>query len=109
MFTKRRNEIVMEDRCVINGDIAIKPYYYLRNGLLHVRHMVDRAVDLSKDEDMRVKEELNKAPSQKQQILSREWNLQTVMNERPIITDGIKAGEDRMAELSIKFGERKNG
>ena len=109
MYTKRRNEIGMEDRCIINGDIAVKPYYYLRNGLLHVRHTVDRAVDLSKDEEMRIKEELTKDPAQKQQILGREWNLQTVMNEKPIIMDGIKAAEERMDVLSSRFGGRKNG
>lgn len=112
MYTNKRNErneIGMKDRTVINGDVAIKPYYYLRNGLLHVRHTVDRAVDLSQDEVIRIKEELNKAPQDKQQILGKEWNLQTVMNERPVIIDGIKAGEDRMDELSSKFGGRKNG
>ena len=109
MYTKKRNEIGMEDRCIINGDIAIKPYYYLRNGLLHVRHTVDRAVGLSKDEEMRIKEELNKDPVQKQQILGREWNLQTVMNEKPVIMDGIKAAEGRMDELSGRFGGHKNG
>ena len=109
MYTKRRNEIGMEDCCIINGDIAVKPYYYLRNGLLHVRHTVDRAVDLSKDEEMRIKEELTEDPAQKQQILGREWNLQTVMNEKPVIMDGIKAAEGRMDELSGKFGGRKNG
>ena len=109
MYTKRRNEIGMEDRCIINGDIAVKPYYYLRNGLLHVRHTVDRAVNLSKDEVMRIKEELNKDPAQKQQILGREWNLQTVMNEKPVIMDGIKAAEERMSILSSRFGGRKNG
>ena len=109
MYTKKRNEIGMEDRCIINGDIACKPYYYLRNGLLHVRHTVDRAVNLSKDEEMRVKEELTEAPSQKQQILGREWNLQTVMNRKPIIMDGIKAAEERIDELSSRFGGRKNG
>ena len=109
MYTKRRNEIGMEDRCIINGDIAVKPYYYLRNGLLHVRHTVDRAVDLSQDEVTRIKEELNKDPAQKQQILGREWNLQTVMNEKPVIMDGIKAAEERMSILSSRFGGRKNG
>ena len=109
MYTKRRNEIGMEDRCIINGDIAVKPYYYLRNRLLHVRHTVDRAVDLSKDEEMRIKEELNKDPAQKQQILGREWNLQTVMNEKPVIMDGIKAAEERMSILSSRFRGRKNG
>ena len=109
MYTKKRNEIGMEDRCIINGDIAVKPYYYMRNGLLHVRHTVDRAVNLSKDEVTRIKEELTEAPAQKQQILGREWNLQTVMNEKPIIMDGIKAAEDRMYELSSRFEGRKNG
>ena len=109
MYTKRRNEIGMEDRCIINGDIAVKPYYYLRNGLLHVRHTVDRAVDLSQDEVMRIKEELTEDPARKQQILGREWNLQTVMNEKPIIMDGIKAAEERMSILSSRFGGRKNG
>lgn len=109
MYTKKMNELGMEDRCIINGDIAGKPYYYLRNGLLHVRHTVDRAVNLSNDEVMRVKEELNKDPARKQQILGREWNLQTVMNGKPIIMDGIKAAEKRMDELSSRFGGRKNG
>ena len=104
MYTKKRNEIGMEDRCVINGDIAIKPYYYFRNGLLHVRHTVDRAVVLSKEVALRLKSELDSDPANKQQILGREWNLQTVMNGKPILTDGIKAGEDRMKELSSKFG-----
>ena len=108
MFTKKRNEIGMEDRCIINGDIAIKPYYYLRNGLLHVRHTVDRAVDLSKEEALRIKAELDSDPANKQQILGREWNLQTVMNEKLILTDGIKAGEDRMKELSSKFGGKRS-
>lgn len=109
MYTNKRNEVGKEYRCIINGDIAIKPYYYMRNGLLHVRYKVDRAVDLSKDEILRIKEELEKAPVEKQQILGREWNLQTVMNEKPIIMDGIKAGENRMDELSSKFGGRKHG
>ena len=108
MYIKKRNEIGMEDRCIINGDIAVKPYYYLRNGLLHVRHTVDRAVDLSKDEEMRIKEELTEAPAEKQQILGREWNLQTVMNEKPVIMDGIKAAEERIKILSSRFGGRKN-
>lgn len=107
MCTKKRNEIGTEDRCIINGDIAIKPYYYLRNGLLHVRHTVDRAVALSKEEELKIKAELDSDPANKQQILGREWNLQTVMNEKPILMDGIKAGEDRMKELSSKFVGRR--
>ena len=90
-------------------ETGIKPVFFLKGKRLFVRYTVDRAVDLSKDEEMRIKEELNKDPVQKQQILGREWNLQTVMNEKPVIMDGIKAAEGRMDELSGKFGGRKNG
>lgn len=90
-------------------ETGIKPVFFLKGKRLFVRYTVDRAVNLSKDEEARIKEELDKAPAEKQQILGREWNLQTVMNEKPVIMDGIEAGEDRMDELSSKFGGRKNG
>ena len=90
-------------------ETGIKPVFFLKGKRLFVRYTVDRAVDLSKDEEMRIKEELNKDPVQKQQILGREWNLQTVMNEKPVIMDGIKAAEERMNVLSSRFGGRKNG
>ena len=56
---KKFNEIGMEDRCIVNGDTAIKPYYYMRNGLLHVRFTVDRCVELSKAEENQIKAELD--------------------------------------------------
>ena len=90
-------------------ETGIKPVFFLKGKRLFVRYAVDRAVDLSKDEVMRIKEELDENPAYKQQILGKEWNLQTVMNEKPVIMDGIKAGEKRMCELSSKFGGRKNG
>ena len=89
-------------------ETGIKPVFFLKGKRLFVRHTVDRAVNLSKDEEMRIKEELTEAPAQKQQILGREWNLQTVMNEKPIM-DGIKAAEERIKILSGRFGGRKNG
>ena len=103
MFKKKSNEIGMEDRCIINGDTAIRPYYYMRSGLLHVRHTVDRCVELSKDEEKRIKAELEGKPEQKQLILGRNWNLLTVMIGRRIISDGIKAGDEKIKELSRKY------
>lgn len=100
---KKFNEIGMEDRCIVNGDTAIKPYYYMRNGLLHVRFTVDRCVELSKTEENQIKTELDGKPEQKQNILGKHWNLLTVMVQKPIITDGIKAGEEKMMELSRKY------
>lgn len=100
---KTFSKIGIEDRCIINGDIAIKPYYYMRNGLLHVRYTVDRCVELSKAEENQIKAELDGKPEQKQNILSKHWNLLTVMVRKAILTDGIKAGEEKMTELSRKY------
>lgn len=94
-------------RCVINGEIAIKPYYYLRNGLLHVRFNVDRCIKLSLDEEKRIKDELEMCPQNKQEILGRNWNFLTLTSERKIIKDGIKAGDERIKELSRKYENDK--
>lgn len=107
MFNKKYKGIGMKDRSIINGDTAIKPYYYMRNGLLHVRYNVDRCVELSKDEENRIKSELEGKPEQKQEILGRNWNLLTVMAERSIISDGISTGDEKIKELSRNFGGRK--
>lgn len=94
---------------VINGETAIKPYYYLRNGLLHARYTVDRCVELSEWEEARLKEELTAKPSWKQDTLRYHWELLTEQVGKTIMHDGIKAGEERMKELSRKYENgRKN-
>lgn len=90
-------------------ETGIKPVFFLKGKRLFVRYTVDRAVELSTAEESKLKVDMTMNPAQKQQILGREWNLQTVMNEKPIIMDGIKAAEERMNELSSSFGGRKNG
>ena len=90
-------------------ETGIKPVFFLKGKRLFVRYTVDRAVELSTAEESKLKVDMSMNPVQKQQILGREWNLQTVMNEKPVIMDGIKAAEGRMDELSGKFGGRKNG
>ena len=62
------NESLYGLRTYINGDIAIKPYYYFRNGLLHVRYTVDRCIELSPDEISRLKTDLTCNPSRKQEV-----------------------------------------
>lgn len=81
---------------VINGDTAIKPYYYVRNGILHARYTVDRAVELTESEEVKVKAELTQDVVHKQDILARWWNLLTVMVGRAVLHDGIRAAEDKM-------------
>ena len=90
-------------------ETGIKPVFFLKGKRLFVRYTVDRAVELSTAEESKLKVDMSMNPAQKQQILGREWNLQTVMNEKPIIMDGIKAAEERMNILSSRFGGRKNG
>lgn len=90
-------------------ETGVKPVFFLKGKRLFVRYTVDRAVELSTAEESKLKVDMTMNPAQKQQILGREWNLQTVMNGKPIIMDGIKAAEERMNVLSSRFGGRKNG
>lgn len=97
----------MLNNTIINGETAIKPYYYMRNGVLHARYTVDRAVELSESEEKEIKEKITLEPYNKQEIFSKLWNLLTVYVGKPIIFDGIKAGEEKMKELTDKV--LKNG
>lgn len=76
-------------RTYINGETAIKPYYYLRNGLLHVRYTVDRCIKLSDAETAKIKVDMTASPYDKQAILSKAWNFLTNAVGKTIINDGI--------------------
>lgn len=108
MFEKKKtkkdiyNESLYDKRTYINGEIAIKPYYYLRNGLLHVRYTVDRCVELSSTEVAKLKVDLTANPADKQEVLARAWNFFTVTVGKAIIMDGI-------AELEKRIKGFKNG
>ena len=94
----------MKQKIVINGETAIKPYYYLRNGILHVRYTVDRGIELSLPEEERLKAKVTENPSSKQEILFNEWNFQTKCVCKPIILDGISEIDKR-----IKGSKDENG
>ena len=40
---------------VIAGERAIKPFYYIRNGVLHARYNVDRAIELTQEDETEIK------------------------------------------------------
>lgn len=94
----------MKQKIVINGETAIKPYGYLRNGLLHVRYTVDRCVELSYHEVANIKAKITSNPSAKQEILLNEWNFQTECVGKPVIFDGIAEIDKR-----IKGNKNENG
>lgn len=54
-----------------------KEYFYLRSGKLHRVIPTDFAVDLSEDEDRRLKEDIAKNPSSKAEMLSGFWAFLT--------------------------------
>lgn len=91
---------------IINCEVAIKPYYYLRNGLLHVRFTVDKCVKLSTDEEARIKAQLEGKPEQKQNILGKEWNLLTQFVGKAILNNGVMEGDKRTKEMTKEY---KNG
>ena len=91
----------MKQKIVINGETAIKPYYYLRNGLLHARYTVDRCIELSLSEIEGIKVKVTENPSSKQEIFLNEWNFQTECVGKPVIFDGI-------AEIDKRIKESKN-
>lgn len=94
----------MKQKIVINDETAVKPYYYLRNGLLHARYTVDRCIELSLQEVERTKAKVMENPSSKQEILFNEWNFQTKCVGKPIILDGISEIDKR-----IKGSKGENG
>jgi hypothetical protein len=80
-------------RVEVNGDTAINPYWYLRDGLLHVRYTVDRCVRLSPSEELKLKEEITANPSYKQDTLEHNWKLLTDCVGKEIVNDGIAEAE----------------
>lgn len=93
---------ILDLRTHICGETAIKPYYYMRNGLLHVRYTVDRCVELTPSEVTKLKVDITANPDKKQTILEEMWNFLTLSVERKIIQDGI-------AELEKRIEGYKNG
>lgn len=85
-------------------EIAIKPYYYYRNGLLHIRYTVDRCIELSDSEKAKLKVELS-TTFDKQSVLSRAWNFFTTCVNKPIIRDGVAEMERRIKH----YDEVNNG
>ena len=95
----RYNASPIDLRTYINGETAIKPYYYFRNGLLHVRYNVDRCIELTPSEVAKLKVDLTSSGRDKQEVLADAWNFFTTCVEKPIIKDGVAELEKRIKEF----------
>ena len=84
----------VDKRTYINGETAIKPYYYLRGGALHARYNVDRVIELSPTEVAKLKVDMTSGD--KQEVLGKAWNLFETCVQKPIILDGIAYADERM-------------
>lgn len=89
------------ERFYVEGEVAIKPYFYFRNGYLHIRYNTDKAIALSESEVKRIKEELSSSPADKQNILRANWDFQVHQVGKSIISNGIA--------LADSIVEKKNG
>lgn len=96
----------LADVHIINGETAVKPYWYLRNGLLHVRYNVDRCIQLSPDEVQKLKDDLTDNPAEKQIILEKAWSFFSDCVGKSVIFDGIAEIEKRVKRVT---GGKRHG
>ncbi len=94
------NESSSDLRTYINGETAIKPYFYYRNGLIHVRYLVDRCYELTKEESEQLKNEISKTntPDDKQAVLAKVWKNCTDNPDKEFIKDGILELEKKIKQ-----------
>ncbi len=93
------NESDSDLRTYINGELAIKPYYYYRNGLLHVRYLVDRCFELTQEEADNLKKEISRTQdnSEKQIVLANTWKDLSDNPDKTLFNNGIAKLEEKMA------------
>ena len=70
-------------------ETAIKPVFFLKGKRLFVRYTVDRCIQLSKDEEKRLKNEMTEKPYDKQEILKSAWKFYADCVKKTVIQDGI--------------------
>ena len=84
----------------VNGETAIKPYFYLRNGYIHIRYTVDRCMKLSPAEVSQLKERITQDSVHKQNILTEYWQFFSDFVKKDIIRDGVTEFENLIQEYS---------
>ena len=99
--------IDMRTKVVVDGneEIAIKPYYYYRNGYLHIRYGVDRCVELSPAEQAGLKVTLA-STFDKQTALAKAWKFFTGNVGKTVIRDGVAEIEKRIKEYEKQCTDR---
>lgn len=88
---------IPNSKVIVDGETAIKPYYYFRRKHIHIRYTVDRCIELSDSEISGLKVVLT-AEGDKQGALAKAWSFFAEIVKRPIIKDGIAVIDKHMEE-----------
>ena len=83
------------NRVIVEGNVAIKPYFYVRGKHLHVKFSSDKCVELTDNELHAVYQKLTEHPEKKQDILEDMWSLVANIDNRPLL-DGVKVADKNM-------------
>ena len=98
------SEAIKLKRLIVDGNVAIKPYLYVRNKMLHVRFTIDKCIALTDTEEKELYKRLSEHPEKKQEILAEYWSVTANMIERPIY-DGIKVADRFMDKKRQNNGQ----
>lgn len=90
----------------VQGEKAIKPYFYARNGLLHVRYTVDRCMELSPSEVEKMKEDFSRNPSYKQKILEELWAFLEKTVNKTVYMNGLEKSMEVIGEQKSRYGQQ---
>lgn len=105
------NESLFDLRTKVTVDgyeeTAIKPYYYYRNGFLHIRYNVDRCIELSDSEKAKLKLDMT-ASYDKQEVLAKAWNFLTTCVNRFVHRDGVAELEKRIKRYKENGQQNKS-
>lgn len=98
------SELIKSKRLIVDGNVAIKPYLYVRNKMLHVRFTADKCIALTEAEEKELYKRLTERPEKKQEILAEYWSVTANMIERPLY-DGIKVADRLMDKKRQSNGQ----
>lgn len=84
---------------VRNGRAIIKPYYYIRNGVIHNRYTLDDCMELSKKEANELYEAITNDPLRKQEILEQAYKKFLEAGEKEVLDSVL-----RMNDMQKEFG-----
>ena len=84
------------NRVIVDGNVAIKPYFYVRGKHLHVKFSCDKCIELTDNELRALYQKLTDRPEKKQEIFEEMWSIVANLDNRPTL-DGVRVA-DRNAE-----------